>query len=79
MTRRVLAACGRDDLELDIRGEAVHEIAHQYLSAAKARERLGWTPTWGLEQSLDATAEWYATGDARERCGEQIARFHDRQ
>jgi CDP-glucose 4,6-dehydratase len=59
MTRRVLAACGRDDLEPDIRGEAVHEIAHQYLSAAKARARLGWTPAHGLDEGLRRTVAWY--------------------
>jgi CDP-glucose 4,6-dehydratase len=59
MTRRVLAACGRDDLELDIRGGAVHEIAHQYLSAAKARERLGWAPAHGLDEGLRRTVSWY--------------------
>ncbi|HEY3765814.1 MAG TPA: NAD-dependent epimerase/dehydratase family protein [Gaiellales bacterium] len=59
MTRRVLAACGRRDLEPDIRGEAVHEIAHQYLSAAKARERLGWHPAHGLDEGLRRTVAWY--------------------
>src|SRR5690606_33906956 len=28
----------------DVRGEASHEIKHQSLSAAKARQRLGWRP-----------------------------------
>jgi CDP-glucose 4,6-dehydratase len=59
MTRRVLEACCRTDLELDIRGEAVHEIHHQYLSAAKARERLGWRPAYGLDEGLRRTVAWY--------------------
>jgi CDP-glucose 4,6-dehydratase len=59
MTRRVLEACGRTDLEPDIRGEAVHEIAHQYLSAAKARGRLGWHPAYGLDEGLRRTVAWY--------------------
>jgi CDP-glucose 4,6-dehydratase len=59
MTRRVLAACGRADLELDIRAEAVHEIAHQYLSAAKARERLCWAPAHGIDEGLRRTVAWY--------------------
>jgi CDP-glucose 4,6-dehydratase len=29
------------------------------LDASKARERLGWTPRWSLDQSLDAIVEWY--------------------
>jgi CDP-glucose 4,6-dehydratase len=66
MTRRVLAACGRADLELDIRGEAVHEIAHQYLSAAKARERLGWAPAHGLDEGLRRTVAWYRRHLTRE-------------
>jgi CDP-glucose 4,6-dehydratase len=56
--------------------DAARESALLRLDSAKARERLGWTPTWGIEEGLDATAGWYATGDARERCGGQIARFH---
>jgi CDP-glucose 4,6-dehydratase len=59
MARRVLAACGREDLGLDIRGEATHEIQHQYLSAAKARAVLGWTPTHGLDHGLARTVDWY--------------------
>ncbi len=59
MTMRVLAACGRTDLQPDIRGEAVHEIAHQYLSAQKARERLGWSPDYGLDEGLRRTVAWY--------------------
>jgi len=59
MSQRVLSACGRLDLELDIRGDAVHEIPHQYLSAAKARERLGWTPAYGLDEGLVRTVAWY--------------------
>jgi CDP-glucose 4,6-dehydratase len=59
MARRILAACGREDLELDIRGTASHEIRHQYLSAEKARTRLGWTATHGLDEGLRRSAEWY--------------------
>jgi CDP-glucose 4,6-dehydratase len=59
MARRVLAACGREDLELDIRGTATHEILHQYLSAEKARTRLGWQAAYGLDEGLRRSAEWY--------------------
>ena len=36
------------DLQPEIRNEASNEIRHQYLSAEKAREMLGWQPlfTW---------------------------------
>jgi CDP-glucose 4,6-dehydratase len=47
------------DLEPDIRGIASNEIDEQYLSSAKARETLGWEPTYTLEAALDATVHWY--------------------
>jgi len=47
------------DLEPDVRGEAAHEIKHQYLSAEKARSMLGWRPLFTLEEALQRTVEWY--------------------
>jgi CDP-glucose 4,6-dehydratase len=47
------------DLEPDIRNEATNEIRCQYLSAAKARERLGWQPVFPLEEGLSRTIDWY--------------------
>jgi CDP-glucose 4,6-dehydratase len=47
------------DLKPDVRDEASNEIRHQYLSAAKARELLGWSPLFTLEQGLRLTIEWY--------------------
>jgi CDP-glucose 4,6-dehydratase len=47
------------DLEPDIRNQATNEIRCQYLSAAKARERLGWQPVFQLEDGLSRTIEWY--------------------
>lgn len=47
------------DLEPDIRNEANHEILHQYLSAERARTRLGWEPNFSLDASLSATIAWY--------------------
>lgn len=46
-------------LRPDVRGEATYEIPHQYLSAARAREELGWTPLFSLEEGLDRTVAWY--------------------
>ena len=46
-------------LEPLIRNEATNEIRRQYLSAAKARERLGWKPLFQLEDGLLRTIEWY--------------------
>ncbi len=46
-------------LEPDVRAETKHEIRHQYLSAEKARMRLGWLPLFSIEESLEKTVEWY--------------------
>ena len=49
----------KSNLEPDIRNEASNEIRHQFLSAAKAREKLGWKPLFTLEQALASTIHWY--------------------
>ncbi len=46
-------------LEPVIRNEVSGEIFHQYLSAAKARNLLGWTPSYTLEEGLKETIAWY--------------------
>ncbi len=58
MVKRLLALTG-SGLEPDIRNEAKHEIPHQYLSAAKAREMLGWAPRYDLDSALGETVGWY--------------------
>lgn len=47
------------DLEPEVRNEALNEIPHQYLSAAKAREALGWRPLFSLDEGLQQTIAWY--------------------
>ncbi len=46
-------------LEPDVRDVAEGEIHSQYLSAARAREQLGWTPEFDLEAALRETIAWY--------------------
>jgi CDP-glucose 4,6-dehydratase len=58
---RVLTAMDRRDLEPVVLNEARHEIPHQYLDCAKARERLDWKPEFSFEQGLRETIEWYRT------------------
>lgn len=50
---------GREDLVPDVRNEAKNEIAHQYLSAKKARTLLEWAPKFTLSEGLARTIEWY--------------------
>lgn len=47
------------ELAPDVRNEASNEIRHQYLSAAKARTRLGWSPLFNLDEGLRRTIDWY--------------------
>lgn len=49
------------DLEPDVRNETSNEIESQYLSAAKARDVLGWVPTYTVERALSDTVDWYRT------------------
>lgn len=60
IVERLLAVLG-SDLAPVVRNEASSEIRQQYLSAAKARERLGWKALFSLEQGLAATVGWYRT------------------
>ncbi|MFN2492471.1 MAG: GDP-mannose 4,6-dehydratase, partial [Pyrinomonadaceae bacterium] len=58
LTRRILAIM-ESALQPEILGEAKNEIHHQYLSAAKAREQLGWSPLFDLDEGLRRTMKWY--------------------
>lgn len=47
------------DLPPVILNEASHEIRAQYLDCGRAKERLGWRPSYSLEQGLEKTIAWY--------------------
>ena len=64
MVRRILRGMG-SNLEPIVLGEARNEIKHQYLSAARARQRLGWAPHYALDDALAETAIWYRDYFAR--------------
>jgi CDP-glucose 4,6-dehydratase len=36
-----------------------HEAALVKLDASKARQRLGWAPSWSLDRAVEAIVEWY--------------------
>lgn len=50
---------GGAEMEPEVLDVAEGEIQEQYLSAAKARSRLDWTPDHDLEAGLRATIDWY--------------------
>ena len=57
-SRRILARMG-SALTLDVRGEAHHEIQRQWLTAAKARRLLGWSPRFTMDDGIDRSIAWY--------------------
>jgi CDP-glucose 4,6-dehydratase len=64
LVERILRFMG-SDLRAEVRNEASNEIRHQYLSAAKARQRLGWGPLYDLDTGLPRTVGWYREFFAR--------------
>jgi CDP-glucose 4,6-dehydratase len=58
LVRRLLELMG-SELEPEIRNESSNEIQAQYLSAAKARELIGWRPLFSLDDGLRRTIDWY--------------------
>lgn len=58
LVQRILARMD-SPLAADVRNECNHEIPRQYLTAAKARNMLGWTPLFDLDSGLTRTIQWY--------------------
>lgn len=58
LTKRILDLMG-SEYEPEVRNEAANEIRQQHLSAAKARQALGWQPLFTLDQGLQRTIAWY--------------------
>jgi len=54
-----LRLMGRTDLKPVIQNIASSEIREQSLSAAKARQQLGWKPAYTMERAMQETIEWY--------------------
>jgi CDP-glucose 4,6-dehydratase len=55
----VCKAAGLPGTEPRVLGEAPGEIQDQWLSAEKARDRLGWRARVGIDDGLARTVEWY--------------------
>lgn len=58
LVRRILSRM-ESKLEPEVCNEASNEIRHQYLSAVKAQNSLGWRSLYTLEEGLNKTITWY--------------------
>jgi CDP-glucose 4,6-dehydratase len=56
---QILEAMDRKDLNPEVLGTASNEIPHQYLNAAKAKEKLGWQASFNFDEGLRRTIRWY--------------------
>jgi CDP-glucose 4,6-dehydratase len=59
-------------------GPLPHEAAALRLDATKARDLLGWTPRFSLEEALELVARWYAAHDAGDDAGALVSADLDR-
>lgn len=59
IVQMVLKLMKRTDLEPVIQNSASSEIREQYLDSTKARQKLAWSPKFGMEEGLRETIVWY--------------------
>lgn len=59
LVEKVLGMMGRPDLLPVVQNIASAEIREQYLDAGKARTRLNWSASHGLDEGLRRTIDWY--------------------
>ncbi|MGB8214187.1 MAG: GDP-mannose 4,6-dehydratase [Anaerolineales bacterium] len=58
LVQHILTMMG-SELQPEIHNEAVNEIREQVLNAEKAKQELGWSPLFTLEEGLHKTVAWY--------------------
>ncbi|MBU4140006.1 MAG: GDP-mannose 4,6-dehydratase [Euryarchaeota archaeon] len=60
LVKKIISLMGKEHIEPEVLGSAKNEIKHQYLSAKKARDMLGWSPKYTLDDGLERTIQWYS-------------------
>jgi len=55
----IIAVSDHPELEPVVLANAPNEIQAQYLDSSKARRKLGWSPSYSLEDGLRETLAWY--------------------
>ena len=61
VVQAIIASSDHPEIKPLIMGQASNEIHVQYMSSVKAKQLLGWTPAYTLEQALRETWVWYKT------------------
>lgn len=56
----IIRHVGRGSVEFAGAGTGQHEATLLQLNCDKAHQLLGWHPRWSVDQTLEATARWYA-------------------
>ncbi len=80
LVNRILRMMG-SSLKPEIQNQASNEIRHQYLSAERVKEKLGWHPLFTLDEGLERTIAWYRDffgGSYDEFSGRELATTHSR-
>jgi CDP-glucose 4,6-dehydratase len=60
LVKKIISLMGKENIEPNVLGIAKNEIKHQYLSAKKAREILGWSSKYTLDEGIGRTIQWYS-------------------
>jgi len=79
IVRKLVDKWGGDASYQLMHGQHLHEAEYLTLDCSKARMKLGWRPTWDVDQALDKVVEWvqaYKQGQImKEVCLKQISEF----
>ena len=55
----IVQSIGKGTIEIGPSNQKHHEANLLQLNCDKAHQLLGWSPVWGVDKTLDMTAEWY--------------------
>ncbi len=76
-----MAQCWGEEAKWQLSDDSAqpHEANYLKLDISRARAKLGWSPTWSLETTLDSIVRWHkawlASEDMRQHCLDEIDAF----
>jgi CDP-glucose 4,6-dehydratase len=80
VAKNIVRQIGKGIIEVDDSHQFQHEANLLQLNCDKARHQLGWSPRWNVEETLDATSEWYKVfmdrGDIEAITRKQLHNFY---